>query len=390
MKSKSTQLAITAMFLATGLALFNTIWAVYLESVIHNVALVGTISGIFALLGVLFLIFSTPIIERFAETKLWIWSILTSATGFLSFYYIDSIFWLLVVAVIIIFSGVIRMQANGILVRDLTKASNIGRSEGLQYALNNVGWMVGPLIAGLIAEKFGIRAVFIFVTFFCLTAYFSFKNIHIKDKNRFTEDDGKIRSTIKNLKSYFKNPERLKNYFLSGGINLYWGTIFLFIPLFIIKQELPAYWIGIFLFITALPLVILEYTIGSKADREGFKKFFITGYLILATCSFIAFFFEDIISWIIIFVIASFGAAMLEGTTESYFFKTVKRKEEEKYYGPYNTSIYLVSGAGKLIISGALFFIANKYVFLLLSAEMFLLFLVALTIKDKTSHTSRR
>lgn len=387
LKSKSSKLAITGMLLSTGSALLSTVWSVYLNSIFQNVALVGALSGILAVLGVFFLIFSTSILVKFPETKLWVWSLLASIIIYLLFYYVNSSWLIVILSVIMTFLGVIRIQSHGILVRDLSKASDIGKTEGLMYALQNIGWMLGPLISGFIAAWIGVRPVFIFVALFLIISYFIFKSAKIKDKNRFTEDDGSLKSSIKNLKHYFKDSERIKNYFLRGGVNAFWGTIFLFIPLFIVEKGFSEYWIGIFLFSTAVPLVVLEYFIGLNADKKGFKKFFVWGYLILSVCSFIAFFFTNIIAWMIIFVIAAIGAAMLEGTSEGYFFKITKRREEEKYYGPYNTSLYAISGLGKLIISGGLFYLANEYAFLILSGEMFLIFLIATSLKEKPNGT---
>jgi hypothetical protein len=51
----------------------------------------------------------------------------------------------------------------------------------------------------------------------------------------------------------------------------------------------------------------------------------------------------------VVFIIASCGAACLEGTRESYFFTITRKNEEEKFYGPYLTHIDVFSTIGKLL-----------------------------------------
>lgn len=387
LSSKMSKLALVILILSLGRSMLDTIWSVYIDSIVNNIGLVGLISGGFAILSVIFMIFSTPIIVKYPEARLWILSAITSAIGFASFYFISNIWLLLFFGSLITFSGVIRLQSHGIIVRDLSNQKNIGKNEGLQYALNNAGWMIGPLLAGFITANLGVRPVFLFSTIFFVIGIIMFKNLRIKNVNHFTKDDGTIKSVIKNLFSYFKNKERIKHYVISGGVNLYWGILYVFMPLFILEQQIGEQWIGIFLFSVAIPLVLIEYKVGALADIQGFKKFFVIGYAILATGSLIAFFVTSAYAWMLIFFITSFGAGFLESTTESYFFKLVKRNEEEKYYGPYNTGVFMISALGKLAAGGLLFFFAQKYVFLLLAIEMIILLLVAISIKEKrTTH----
>jgi MFS family permease len=77
-------------------------------------------------------------------------------------------------------------------------------------------------------------------------------------------------------------------------------------------------------------------------------------------------------------VFASFFLAMLEPTTEAYFFDiTSKTGEENKFYGPYNTSLEIGFIIGKIIPAIILIFLPFNYIFLAFAAFFLILFLLS-------------
>jgi len=82
--------------------------------------------------------------------------------------------------------------------------------------------------------------------------------------------------------------------------------------------------------------------------------------------------------------------AMLEPTTEAYFFDTIKRKDEDRFYGPYNTSIETGLILGKILPAVLLLFLPFKYIFLLFAGIMFLLFLLSFKAKNIVEGGRRR
>ena len=94
-------------------------------------------------------------------------------------------------------------------------------------------------------------------------------------------------------------------------------------PLYIITNNLSEFWIGIFLFATPIPLILLEFKISKHAEKIGYDKLFMAGFLIAGIFSLLCFFTSNIFLIMIYLILASIGLAMLEPTTESYFFKII-------------------------------------------------------------------
>ena len=85
---------------------------------------------------------------------------------------------------------------------------------------------------------------------------------------------------------------------------------------------------------------------------------------------------------LILLGLGSVGMAAIEPLQDTFFFKYVKSKNEEKYYPIFATSGDIGNFFGKIIIAGILLFFADKYAYLIIGLIMFLIAGVCLKIKE--------
>ena len=247
------------------------------------------------------------------------------------------------------------------------------------YTFMNVAWVIGPLIAGSVAEKYGEGRVFFLSAIFLLLAFLTFKISKIKDVHIKKKAD---RNMLKNFRDFFKDRNRTLAYILGGGISLWWILIYLFMPLFIIRSGLHERWIGYFLFAAAVPLILFGYKFSKLAGKVGFKRIFKIGFLIPAVFSFACFFVSNIYAILALLILASIGLAMLEATTEAYFFDMMRGEQDTRFYGPYNTTMEISHFIGKSISATLLIFLPFKFIFLLFSLFMLGMFLVSFKVRN--------
>lgn len=364
------RLSIVAMFLALGYAAFDSIWSIYIHSFLENPAYVGLFSVALTTIGFLFFFFDTPIIEKYNETSLWLVGAVLLIFSYGLFYVANSFCMIAFVGVLFTVGKSLHYQSRGIILCDSCKKKDLGEAEGILGAMRNVGWLLGPLIGGFTAAKYGVRSVFLFSIVFVLIGIALFRMIKIKDCNHHTKDDATLKSSILNIKKFFKSKKLFTSYFVAGGMPLYWSIIYVFVPLHIMQEGFSGSTIGIFLFAIVIPLVLLEYVVGKNAYRFKFKTLFFYGYIILALCSALAFVFNSIFLSLSFIVLGSIGAAMIETTREHFFFSQVSKSEEEKYFGPFMTHIHTFPFIGKAIVSGFLFLFPLKSTFLILAIIM--------------------
>ncbi len=373
------KLSIISLFIGISIALVGTIWAVYVDSFVNNISLVGFITGAFAVISFFSHFAIIPLIEKSKKSSLLSKVLFLFAFFYLFFYFVKDFYVFLLIGALMIILQTIRVTCFGIIVKDKSRKNKLTRNEGIIYTFFNIAFVIGPLLAGFVANRFSVNAVFIVASFFAFTAFILFKAFKIID----CHVSKKINHDMKkNFFDFFKDKSRRISYVISGGVNLWWSLIYIYIPLFIIRSQLSELWVGYFLFGVAVPLIFLEYRFANKVSKIGFIKTFMTGYLIVAVLALTCFFVSNIFIILALLVLASVGMAMIEPTSEAYFFNILKKDEANRFYSPYNTAIDVNYLFGKILPAILLIFLPFKFVFLLFAFLMFLIFLVSSKAKN--------
>jgi MFS-type transporter involved in bile tolerance (Atg22 family) len=141
-------------------------------------------------------------------------------------------------------------------------------------------------------------------------------------------------------------------------------------PLYIIRNGLSDLFIGYFLFAVAVPTILFTYYFSNLAGKVGFKKIFRIGFMIPAALAFVAFFTSNVYVVLVLMALGSMGMAMLEATSEAYFFDVIRKKDESRFYGPYNTTIDVNHFISRVITSVILIFLPFEFIFLFFGASM--------------------
>ena len=183
-----------------------------------------------------------------------------------------------------------------------------------------------------------------------------------------------------NFKGFFKKRELRRLYFSSFGTALWLGTIFVYMPLYIVESGHSRSAVGTFVFIFLLPHLI-QYFIGRQSDKVGTKLFMNLGYLIIGVFTLLTFFAKDLSLLIFLLFLANFGVSMILPTKEIHFFKSITKKEEEKYYGVYLTYNEVGLLLGKLIPALLLFVLPLRTIFLIIGALMLVFYFFSMSLK---------
>ncbi len=377
--TKMAKLAIVLFVLSIAFSFTDTIWAVYLDSFVHNISIVGFISTFLTLVSFVSFFFITTLIERSSKTKLFSLSLVLFFVSYLLFAINTNFYFVVLIAVLVTVLHTLRITSFGILVKEDSGKRQLSRNEGLIYTFMNLAWLIGPLIAGIVSEKYGISLIFVLSAIFILISLLFFKISGIRDPGIKEKEHPNV---LRNFKDFFKDKDRRLAYILGGGVNFWWSLIYIFIPVFIIENGLHIKWVGYFLFAIAIPLIIFSYHFSKLAGKVGFKKIFKIGFLIPCLIAIFCFFVGNIYLVLLVLVFASIGLSMLEATTESYFFDILKGKEELRFYGPYNTAIDVNHFVSRLFPSLLLLFLPFKFIFLFYGLAMFGFFLFSFKVKN--------
>jgi MFS family permease len=382
------RLAVICFLTSFAAAFIDTIWAVYMEKFLGNMSWVGFFSSFLTIIAFFSFFFFIPFIEKRNKSKLYSLSLVLFFFAYLLFAINRNPYIFAALAIATTVLSTLKITSFGIIIRDKSRETELSRNEGVMYTLLNVAWVVGPLVAGLLSEFLGLSFIFVISAIFMFLALISFKVSRIQDPNLKKKID---KNMFKNFKEFFRNKHRVFSYIIGGGVPFWWGLIYLFVPMYIIKSGLSIEWVGYFLFAIAVPLILFTYVFAKLAGKIGFKKLFKAGFFILFASAIACFFISgfpvilginNIYIILGVLVLASIGAAMLESTAEAYFFDLVKGKEELHFYGPYNTNLEVSRLIAYFVPSLILLFLPFKFIFLFFAAIMLSLFFVCFKIKE--------
>ncbi len=368
-------------FLALAASIVNVVWVLIINGFVNSTVKTGIISGFFSFISFLCFFFFVPLIEKSDKRNLFAYSLIFTFFLFLFFSLNRNFYMFIFLGVLLVASYAIRANASGILLKDNSKKKELAKNEGLIYTFLNLGWIIGPLIGAYIASKYSVYSVFIASSLFIFVALFVFSFSKFKeDRVRLVEH----KDVFRNLLNYFRNKKRIIAYIIGGSATGWWILIYLFMPLFIINSGFGAKTIGLFLFLITIPLILLEYRFGKLTQRYGYRKMFLIGSLIVFVFSVLSFFTVNIYYIFSFLILASFGMALLEPTSDAYFLSIISRKEIDRFLGPYNTSKEIFQIIGKFLPSLALLFLPFKSVFLIFALFTLMVFLASLHIgKDE-------
>ncbi len=373
------RLGIAGLIMAIGMASVDTVWALYLFSFLKSEAKVGFLAAIFTAISFLSSIALIPFIERMDESKVYKWIVFINGMIYLAFALNRSLTILIILAIINVVILNTRITTFGILVRNESKLKDLSKDESIIYTLLNIGWLVGPLIAGFAADRFSINFVFLLAFIFVMLAFLMTLQIKLK-RSRIVRENHK--NLIKNFRAYFRTWKRTSAYIISCGVAFWWSFIYIFMPIEIIKTGLSPAFVGLFLFLVIVPLILFEYYAGKLADRHGFRIFFICGFLALSLLSGMIFFMDNIFMIAFCLFTGSFAIAFIEPLQESYFFACIKKKDEEIYYPTFLTSKSVSQTLSRVMIAVILLKFSFNYIFIMMSLVMLAVVLVVLNIKE--------
>lgn len=169
-------------------------------------------------------------------------------------------------------------------------------------------------------------------------------------------------------------------------LQLFFTWVAVYIPLYL-HTSLGISWaeLGWVFAIMVLPFVLLEFPIGYIADKWlGERELMIIGFIITAIATAcIALFTDGIVSLLLIAILVGtrVGAAIIEITTETYFFKHVGSSDVNtiSFFRMIRPTGSLI---GPLIGSAALFFVSLQWLFVVLGGLMLLGLPFALLLRD--------
>jgi MFS family permease len=204
-----------------------------------------------------------------------------------------------------------------------SEVNNTGGIRGMYMAINNIAWILAPLLSAALLAGLYYRNVYVasFALLFILL-YLVYKNLRkFKDAHyghlSFHQTIGRI----------LKNHDLSKLFAANIILNVFYAWMTIYLPIYL-HETMGFNWdsIGIILTVMLLPFPLFQYPAGKLADRGwGEKKIMSLGFALigLSTCALAFINVKSVLIWAIALFITRIGASITEVMIEAYFFKKV-------------------------------------------------------------------
>jgi len=268
-----------------------------------------------------------------------------------------------------------------ILLEHNSKDHKTGQIRGTFLTINNMAWVIVPVLAGVIVgvgnfwRAYLISIIFLVPVLFLLAL--SFKNFKDPGYDRL-----KFWKTLKNV----WNNKNIKNIFMVGIImRMFFAIMVIYTPIYLLNHIRFSFAeMGVIMTIAMLAYLILEYPMGKIADtRLGEKEILVTGFIVLSITTIILSFITSasLVVWALMMFATRVGAAMIESMSETYFFKKTD-STNSNILAFFRTAGPIAYIFAPILASVFLTFFDLKYIFL--ATGIFVLFGIkySLAIKD--------
>lgn len=267
-------------------------------------------------------------------------------------------------------------------IKHYSRSHTLAENEGKLGSFGNIGWLVGPLLGGLLAARYNFEVVFLVSSCISFLALISFYFSHRPgEQEKHTISVQSEKSFKENAREFMRDPNLRRTYLNNAGLGFIY-SMWDMLPVLMLKIGATLPIIGLTKALMGVPLTVFEYPIGQLADkRTGERRIFIWGYGLAATCTFLLGFTSNLRLFITIFFVAAVGVAMLEMTRDSYFFRQIKERQLG-FVGVYRTSDALPYLVGQLCAVIILSFVAIEWWFIIGGGASLLFVLNAYRLRD--------
>lgn len=358
-----------------AIAMAAAAWAVLFLNIGLNDAGISRLKAVSSILVFVASLLLPRFLEKFDEAKTYPLTLAATGLVFIGVSNLKNVYFVALFFVFVQILYTIKTSTFSILFRDsFSKFYVYETAQGIVSSINCFSWFIGPLLAGFIMQDFSVEKVIFFAGIFFLL---SGTSASFKIKKHRTKRIVSSMKPIENLKNFSKIRGLKAAYLIRSGIDAWWTLIFIFVPVIMVQSGYSVFQIGLFVGLSQLPLVLVEFLSVRFLDRASFKLIFSLCYLFLLITSLASFIFSFNNIILLILILSSLALAFLEPITEIYFFELTKKSEEETAYPVYATSSIFGEGAYSILVWPIVSFLGVKYSFLAISMYMFMLFFVS-------------
>jgi MFS family permease len=241
-----------------------------------------------------------------------------------------------------------------------TKKMPLTKLNGRYHLWLNIGCLFSPMAAMWIAGMFGYRSALMLVAAVMLFGLLYYTNYKVQAMDK-PQPKLNTKRTMKSVwratKSYFSNAGLVRAYMANLGYRSLQWLRKIYIPIVVVGAGFSDGVLGWVLTLGIIPFIIFSELVAKWARRTGNRFWMIVGFVAFGAMS-VAAVWADGYLLLILLIGMMFAQALQEPVHDLLFFDAVKKSDQSRLMGIYNTNQYVgqllapMMGAGAIMIFG--------------------------------------
>jgi len=335
MKNETSSRLIYYLSLIGFFAIFSTtiskspVLPLYINALGGKEIIIGIISAFSPLAGILFSFPVGIMSDRIGRKKLLVISGFIFLISPLLYLIVNSPYWLIPIR---FFHGcataILGPVASAVIVS--TYSESKGEKLGIYSSSTLIGRTLAPMLGGFIISYFANPAIpiasyrLVYIAAFILSIPVFLLILFIKDEQKKADVLTKNAFYL-DLKYFFMNKRLFSTAIVEMATYFAYGAFETYLPLYLMKFNIPAYQIGLIFSIQILSIALSKPLFGKIADKIDKRKQIMGGILLLGIAMGVIGFFQSIISVIILGIIFGLGLSFSTIATSTYVAEVTKK-----------------------------------------------------------------
>lgn len=347
----------------TGFAdgIYNAVYSLVILEIFKSSAIVGVYVAIYSVFCVIVGLFANEIFRQFSKVKVFYFALLMLVVCYamMGFSVLPRTF--IVLDYTSGFAITLTAMLIPLFMSDFSDGIGMAKLNARYHLWVNIGALFAPLLAVMVATRFGNRSAFFLSSIIYLAAWMFFKYLRLSQEDKKIKPMNPrrtVRALARNAKAFFKTPGMVRAYIVNFGFYSLRAMRYLYVPIVVIENGFSKDTLGLVLSIGIIPYLILSEVMGRLVRRFGKKIWMVLGFGSFAAFS----------AWatvatgfpvLMIFVLWQISGALIEPVHDLLFFDNTQKSQQTRFYGVFRTSVNFpnviapIVGAACITIFGA-------------------------------------
>lgn len=331
--------------LFTGFAdgIYNAVYSLVILEIFKSSAVVGIYVAIYSVFCMIAALFANEIFRQFSKVKVFYFALLmlTTCYAMMGFSVLPRTF--IVLDYTSGFAITLTAMLIPLFMSDFSGDIGMAKLNSRYHLWMNVGALFAPMLAMLVATRFGNRSAFFLSSAIYLSAWMFFKYFRLVQEDKQIKPVSPrqtVRALLRNAAAFFKTPGMLRAYIVNFGFYSLRAMRLLYVPIVVIENGFPKDTLGLVLTLGIIPYLVLSDFMGRLVRRFGKRIWLILGFGSFGVFSLWATFATGV-PLLAIFVLWQISGALMESVHDLLFFDNAKKSQQTKFYGVFRTSANL-------------------------------------------------